>query len=265
MNGKRILVYFVSFLSLSLIFTGGYYFSYKKALEEFNRTAKERNNQLVLTLEDKGLIIVQKDVENTSNTDSSKTDDGLENTSNFNNDGSHGSSSNGGSKVPSGDIKSGENSQEVDNIKGVQVLPTTKYIMQTYDVITGEKTDETLQMPSYLVGLNRDEIIEYLDSYMKDLPWNEFKAGLTAYELLLFSDKEIIIRKTYNSNLVQYEYFIQSIDGNIVVFYSDQKTVHEFTSITTENLSQEERLELEEGCFITDLDELYAVLENYTS
>ena len=115
------------------------------------------------------------------------------------------------------------------------------------------------------MGLNREEVIEYLDNYMEDLPWNEFKQGLTAYELLLFSDKEILIRKTYNSNLIEYEYYIKAVDDNIVVYYSDQKTVYEYTNMSIINLTEEEKQELEEGYFIKDLTELYDILENYTS
>ncbi len=249
MNTKKILMYFVSFLSLSLIFTGGYYFSYKKALEEFHRLAEERNNELIYTLEDRGLIIVDN--------------------SNYDNGKDSGINSNTNPDVSVADFKGqsdGSNEAvQVDSLDEMIVLSTTKYILQTYNIATNEKTDETLKIPSYLVGLNREEIGEYLDAYMKDMPWNEFRDGLSAYELLLFSDKELIIRKTYNPNLVQYEFFIKSDQGNIVVFYSDQKTVYEYTNMSTRNLSEDDKAELEEGYFVKDLDELYAVLENYTS
>lgn len=247
MNTKKILVYFVSFLSLSLVFTGGYYFSYKKALEEFNRSAEERNNELIYTLEDKGLLIVE----------------------NNNNGKDSGIISNDKNDASVADFKGQSNNLneavEVDSLDETVVLNTTKYILQTYNIDTEEKTEESMQIPSYLVGLNREEVSEYLDAYMKDMPWNEFRDGLSAYELLLFSDKELITRKTYNPDLVEYEFYIKSDQGNIVVFYSDQRTVYEYTNMSTRNLNENEKAELEEGYFIKDLEELYAVLENYTS
>lgn len=247
MDTKKILMYFVSFLTLSLVFTGGYYFSYKKALEDFNRTAEERNNDFMASLEDQGLMIVQDNSIENTNSSSQKVD--------------------GANKSPSvsGEFGQIEEGQEVDNLDEIVVMPTTKYVLQTYNVDSEEKTDDILQVPSYLVGLNREEVIKHLDNYMEDLPWNEFKDGLRAYELLLFSEKEVIIRKTYNPELVQYEYYIKSVNGNIVVYYSDRKTVYEYTNMSINKLNQEEKLELEEGYFIKDLDELYAVLEHYTS
>lgn len=239
MNTKKILMYFVSFLSLSLIFTAGYYFSYTKALEDFNRTAEERNNELIMSLEDKGLIIVEGNAvnDNANNNESSAQEQS--------------------------DLSDG--AVAADSIDQTVILPTTKYILQSYNISTDDKTDETLNVPSYLIGLNRQGVIEYLDSYMKDMPWNEFREGLTAYELLLFSDKEVIIRKTYNPDLIQYEYYIKALNGNIVVYYSDQKTVYEYTNMSINDLTEDEIAELEEGYFIKDLDELYATLEHYTS
>ena len=234
-DGKKILMYFVSFLSLSLMFSASYYLSYKKALEDFNKNAVERNNELILSLEDKGLLISQDKDEETyvSNQGQNHLD--------------------------------GSEDKAVDSLDQLIVLPTTKYVLQTYDTLTGEKEEKTLPTPSYLVGLNREQINDYLQNYMKDLPWNEFQNGLIAYELQQFSEQEIVIRKTYNPELVEYEYFIKSVDGNIVVFYSDQKTVYEYTNMSITDLTEEEKEELEEGYFIKDLDELYGILENYSS
>lgn len=245
MDNKKILVYFVSFLSLSLLFSGAYYFSYKKALEDFTRAAKERNEELIMSLEERGIIIVQDDNRNEPNSDKYNKDD-IQATS-------------GNNKYIDKQI------QAVDNLDEVVVEPTTRYILQTYDLVKNDRLEEELRVPSYLVGLSRQEVIDYLESYMDDLPWNEFRDGLTSYELISFSKEEIVIRKTYNSNLVEYLFFIQAIDDKIVVFYSDQKTVYDYTNMSTYRLSEEEKSKLEEGYYIKDLDELYAVLENYTS
>ena len=244
MDSKKILVYFVSFISLSLLFTGAYYLSYQKALEDFNRSAEERNKELIMSLEERGLIIIQdNDIDNSD--------------SNIYNNNSK--TNNGNSETTEGKV------QAVDSTSQVVVKPITRYVLQTYDLVSNERLEEELKVPSYLVGLTRQEVIDYLDAYMKDLPWNEFRDGLTSYELLLFSDEEVVIRKTYNSELVEYQFFIKAVDDMIVVFYSDQKTVYDYTNMSTYRLSEDEKTELEEGYYVKDLDELYAVLENYTS
>jgi len=65
--------------------------------------------------------------------------------------------------------------------------------------------------------------------------------------------------------LVEYKYFLKAQDGNIVAYYGDQKTVFDYTGVSIEKLSLDEKKELEEGIFVRDLDELYALLEHYSS
>jgi hypothetical protein len=51
----------------------------------------------------------------------------------------------------------------------------------------------------------------------------------------------------------------------MVAYYGDQKTVFDYTGVSIENLSDYEKQQLKEGIFVKDLDELYALLENYSS
>nr|WP_253294652.1 BofC C-terminal domain-containing protein [Anaerocolumna aminovalerica] len=100
---------------------------------------------------------------------------------------------------------------------------------------------------------------------MNDLTFDEFKNGLTSFELLTFSEKKVTLRKTYNKDLVENQFFLKSQNGKIVVYYGDQKTVYEYTEVTVEHLTQYEQLKLEEGIFVKDEEELYSILENYSS
>jgi len=56
--------------------------------------------------------------------------------------------------------------------------------------------EEILPTPSYLIGLNREEVIQYLHDYTQDLPLNEFEKGLMTFELMIFSQDNIVLRKT---------------------------------------------------------------------
>lgn len=221
------------------MFSASYYFSYKKALEDFNKSAVKRNDELILSLENKGLIVTE---DQSNNQNESNNQANADTNSGINDDGT-----------------------AVDTLDTLKVLPTTKYTLQIYDMATGEMEEDVLPTPSYLIGLNRNDVMEYLNNYMEDLPWNEYQKGLTSFELQSFSEKDVVIRKTYNPDLVESEYFMKSVDGSIVVFYSDQKTVYEYTSISTEHLTDDEKSHLEEGYYIKDLDELYAILEDYSS
>ena len=56
-----------------------------------------------------------------------------------------------------------------------------------------------------------------------------------------------------------------AVDGEVVVYYGDQKTVYEYTGISTDTLSKEEQMSLKNGIEVKDEDALYGLLENYSS
>jgi hypothetical protein len=232
------------------MFSACYYLSYKSALNKFNENAVERNNDLVVTLDGKqSLQNGEQQVadnspigQNGQNSNTSESD--ITNTN------------------VAGDSNAGI---PVDTMKKETILPTTQYKLETYDLVTGNMKDDILNIPSYLVGLNRDEVIEYLHDYMLDLPWSEFEKGLQSFDLLTFSKENIVLRKIYNSELVEYKYYLKSKNGFIVVYYGDQKTIYEYTEVSVDGLTQFEQTQLEEGIFIKDLDALYSALENYSS
>ena len=235
---KKALVYFISFFSLSLMFSLCYYLSYKNALRQFNESAVERNQELILSLEQSGLIL-EKDSKDELVVDNS-TDD-----------------ANNNDEI--------EDSTMAVDIVADTIMPNTQYVLQVYDIKNGNMTEDILPTPSYLIGLKREEVIEYLYEYMNDLPLSEFEKGLETFELVSFSKDNVVLRKTYNIDKVENQYFLKSQNGYIVVYYGDQKTVYEYTGLSTAKLSQYEKLKLEEGIFARDLEELYALLENYSS
>ena len=239
MKVKKALMYFISFFSLSVMFSACYYLSYKNALRDFNESAVERNQELILALENNGLELDTAS-NNTDNSNNQSYQDAV------------------------GDTMENP-SVEVDGLSDVTVLPSTKYTLQTYDLKTGVMKEEILPTPSYLIGLGREEVIQYLFDYTQDLPLNEFEKGLMSFELMIFSKDNIVLRKTYNEDMVEYKYYLKAQDGNIVAYYGDQKTVFDYTGVSMERLSLEEQKELEEGIFVRDLDELYALLEHYSS
>ncbi len=239
MKIKKALVYFISFFSLSVMFSACYYLSYKNALRDFNENAVERNKELILSLENNGLL--QLDGRQETNTGDAET------------------------SVKETVQDTADADVAVDTVKEDIILPTTQYTLQTYDIITGVTNEEELPTPSYLIGLNREEVIQYLNDYMQDLPLNEFQKGLVSFEVMLFSEDNIVLKKTYNEDKVVYQYFLKEQNGYIVAYYGDQKTVFDYTGVSVENLSEYEQQQLKNGIYVKDLDELYALLENYSS
>ena len=55
------------------------------------------------------------------------------------------------------------------------------------------------------------------------------------------------------------------MNGEVVVYYSDKSTVYEYTGIRTDSLSEDEQVRIRIGYFVSDEEELYSLLESYSS
>ena len=235
---KKIGLYFGSFAVLSLMFCLCYYTSYKNALKDFNRKAKEQESGLYSELErvseeNKSLLnqLARQEEELTELT---------------------------------------ELTQEQENIAaGViahnTVLPTVSYIEETYNNVTGQLDSVERTAPGFLIGMTREELTEYVVNYMENLSLAEYEAGLLAYEIVSFSENKVVLRKTYDASMVPYKYYVNITDGMVTVFYSDMESVFEYTHIPAVDLAEEDRLALIEGIYVKDREELYSILEGFSS
>lgn len=168
--------------------------------------------------------------------------------------------------VPTAAVASaGEESKEVDRQAPQKILPSTQYILECYDKATGATETEEHNPPGDLVGLTREEVVAYLDAYMKDMTLSEFNKGLTSFELKSFSDQKVVLRKSYDASIVPSRYYVAVKNGYVVVYNSDLKSVYSYTQIAAEELPEEDRIALSLGIYVDSLEELYALLESYSS
>ncbi len=145
------------------------------------------------------------------------------------------------------------------------ILPTTNYVLEIYDRKEGLLTQTEQNPPGDIVGLTREQVEKYLDEYMRDLTLSEYNKGLLSYELLSFSDKLVKFRKSYDEDMVPYRFYVVVKNGYVIVYNSDLKSVYEYTHIEAINLPEEDRVALSHGIYIDNIDDLYALLESYTS
>lgn len=61
------------------------------------------------------------------------------------------------------------------------------------------------------------------------------------------------------------EYLLKELNGYVIVYLGDEKTVYEVTEILVADLPKEVQFQIEEGLKIDSTDKLYAFLENYSS
>lgn len=60
-------------------------------------------------------------------------------------------------------------------------------------------------------------------------------------------------------------YYLAELNGYVVVYQSDKKTVYEYTDILVSELPEDIRKKVDNGMKIEGMDKLYGFLENYTS
>lgn len=162
-------------------------------------------------------------------------------------------------------VTGSKDSAAVGTTQEAKVLPETVYQLQIYDMKTNTTTIETYKTPSKFIGLSREELIQLLADDMQNLSLEEYQKGLVSYVLISFSEKEIVLRKSYNSDLIRFKYYLAIFDGKIIVYYSDKKTVYEYTGIDASHLSERAQSELSLGKYVRDEAELYSILEGYSS
>lgn len=89
----------------------------------------------------------------------------------------------------------------------------------------------------------------------------------------------LVYRFSYHKALVEMEegiieeltedlddcYYIKAADGYVTVYFADQKTVYEYTSIPVSELPENVQNELKEGKQVKTIRQVYGFLENYSS
>lgn len=155
--------------------------------------------------------------------------------------------------------------EPVDVLPDLTIKPTTEYILQVYNMKTDTTETNTLHPPGYLVGLTKDGVQDYLDNYMNDLTLSEYNKGLISFELLSFAEDRVVLKKTYNEDFVPFRFYVVVKDGYVVVYNSDLKSVFSYTSIEAKELPEEDRIALSQGIYVNSEEELYALLESFSS
>lgn len=145
------------------------------------------------------------------------------------------------------------------------ITPFTNIIIEKYDVATQSLTSQNLDVTDEMLGFSREELVSYYNHYMENIPPEEQKEGLLSCMVESFSEDKVVIKKNYNSDSLQYQYYIAVQNGYVTVFYNDKKTVFEYTNIEAKYLPQNEIDKLNKGIYVKDKMELYTILEGYSS
>ena len=153
----------------------------------------------------------------------------------------------------------------VDTLQVDRISEDTRCVLEIYDLQNRAMKVQTASIKKPFYGFTREEVLLYLDAFIEEMPEKEKNRGMVAYELVSFGADELVLRKSYDSNRIEYEFFMKAEGEEIIVYFSDLTRIYEYTGILTTNLSEEEKDKLKKGYYIKDKEELYGILENYSS
>lgn len=160
--------------------------------------------------------------------------------------------------------KQAEESVAVDSTSN-ELGENTIYQIQNYDSVTDTTTTDYESLPEEMLGYTREDVEIFCQDYMNKMPSEEFLNGLQSMEVISFSGDRLILRKLYDISKVKFRYYIIAVDGEVVVYYGDMKTVYEQTGISIKELSKEDKKALKKGIEVRDEQELFGILENFSS
>lgn len=252
---KRVIRYISFVLMLGVMFSACYYFSYRSALRKLRSMETKQNMDALfdeqMRLAERmftnltGSMVADTGADVSADPDADAAKEGLAADQDGNGD--------------------GEEAVEANRIEPERIFPGTKIVSETYDTTTGVFTMQETIPDSAMIGMTRDELSAYIAEEFENMPASEYEKGLLSNELITFSRDKVILRRTYDSGKVNFLYYIAVKNGEIVVYHSDKKTVYEYTGISALTLGEEERLALMEGIRVKTEEELFSLLESYSS
>lgn len=148
---------------------------------------------------------------------------------------------------------------------GETLRENASYFLETVFLRNQTEEREQLALPGFMIGIDLKGITAYLKGYMETMPVNEYLAGLVSFEVVSFAQDKVVLRKTYDENKVENQFYVCRKGDFIVVYYSDLKNIYEYTDIRVDSLNIEAREVINQGFYVKNVQELYSILEGYTS
>ena len=144
------------------------------------------------------------------------------------------------------------------------VTADTTYLIEEVDLMSGTVNEKEENVPVKYIGLDRDGLLQELESYDRNPPLTELEQGFETIELTAFSKDRVVICKYYKQEENK-GYYLMVADHFIVVYQEDKRTLYMNTDILLAGLDDRLQAEIMRGKYIETEEELYNFLESYSS
>ena len=144
------------------------------------------------------------------------------------------------------------------------VTADTAYFVEEVDLISGTVHETEESVPVKYIGLDREGLLQELESYDDNPPLTELYHGFETIQLTAFSKYRVVICKYYKLEEDK-GFYLMVADHFIVVYREDKHTLYMNTDILLDSLNETLQTEIMRGKYVETEEELYNFLESYSS
>ena len=145
------------------------------------------------------------------------------------------------------------------------ITANTHYVVQSYNTVTGEISEEQKAAPDKFIGLGRDKLSKEISEYNLNPSLVDLEHGFHYMELVSFSPGKVVVRKSYQPVEEKKGFFLLNENHYVVVYDHSLNHVYMNTDILVEELPERLQTEILNMKYIEDEGELYNFLESYSS
>lgn len=141
----------------------------------------------------------------------------------------------------------------------------TEFIIIKENLVTGEVSEITEELPSQFVGKSRTDLEEYYEDYALSPVLKDREEGFVSASVESYSPQKLVVKKIYEPLQLEEKFYLKAEENYVVVYYGDNSTVYMYTSIRLDSLPEETKAEIEAVKEVESYESLYSFLESHTS
>lgn len=151
------------------------------------------------------------------------------------------------------------------SVEGNLVSKNAAYYVRYKNLSTGETTIEQETLPVGFIGLTREQLVALLYTNKASMIKTTEDKRLQDIVLIRFSPDVICVEKTYLDAKSEGSFLVSIYDNHLIVFWADAKSIFMETDILADQIPVQYRNEFLQGKTIGSEEELFDLLESFSS
>lgn len=146
-----------------------------------------------------------------------------------------------------------------------KITAGTRLVIRIRDLDSGEEREEEAELPGQYVGMDREQLLQYIEEDPDRQSLREKEEGLVSVEVVSFSPERVVIAKAYRQTPETRERYRLVLIGNRITVCREDGSVFLRTQIDGRALPWEERRDILNGEKTISREELEKFLVTYAA